>query len=63
MKSLMSEEQWNEFYMGDDGNFTMYIDLVTETFAKNSIAALDKRYGLFDNIDDMFTIVKKEGKV
>lgn len=60
VKSLMTEEQWNEFYMGDDGNFTMYIDMVTETFAKNSIAALDKRYALLDTIDDMFYIVKGE---
>lgn len=57
VKSLMTEEQWNEFYMGDDGNFTMYIDMVTETFAKNSIAALDKRYALLDTIDDMFHVV------
>lgn len=60
VKSFMTEEQWNEFYMGDDGNFTMYIDLVTETFAKNSVAALDKRYAILNTIDDMFHVVKGE---
>jgi hypothetical protein len=62
VRSLMSEEQWNEFYMGDDGGYTMYIDMVTESFAKNSIAALNKRYKLMDNIDDMFKKVREDCK-
>jgi hypothetical protein len=62
VKELMSKELWDEFYMGDDGNFTMYIDMVSETFAKNSIAALDRRYKITDNIDDMFKRVKEESK-
>lgn len=58
VKQLMSEEEWNEFYMGDDGQYTMYIDMVNRKFAKNSIA--ETRYDLLDNIDDMFTVVKNE---
>jgi MoaA/NifB/PqqE/SkfB family radical SAM enzyme len=53
---LLSDKEWNEFYMGDDGQFTMYIDLVEQKFARCSIA--DKRYNLLDNIVDMFNIVK-----
>ena len=60
VRSLMSDEQWNEFYMGDDGSFTMYVDMVAEVFAKNSVAALDKRYTLRDTIDEMFAVVRKE---
>lgn len=60
VKSLMTDKQWNEFYMGDDGNFTMYVDMVTETFAQNSVAALNKRYPLLNTIDEMFQIVKRE---
>lgn len=60
VRSLMSDEQWGEFYMGDDGSFTMYIDMVTETFAKNSVAALDKRYKLLNSIDEMFAKIKGE---
>ena len=44
--------------MGDDGQYTMYIDMVNRKFAKNSIA--ETRYDLLDNIDDMFTVVKNE---
>lgn len=62
VKRLMSDNQWESFYMGDDGSFTMYIDMVAETFAKNSVAALNKRYKLLDNIDDMFKKVKGESQ-
>ncbi len=61
VRKLMNDNQWQEFYMGDDGSFTMYIDMVTNTFAKNSIAALNKRYPLLDSIDDMFSIIREEG--
>ena len=52
VKQLMSEEDWNEFYMGDDGNYTFYLDLVEGNFGKNSLAT--DRYPIMDNIDDMF---------
>ena len=52
VKRLMSEEQWEEFYMGDDGNYTFYLDMVEGTFGKNSLAT--DRYPIMDSIDDMF---------
>lgn len=52
VKNLVSPEHWEEFYMGDDGKFTFYIDLVNKTFSKNSLSL--ERYPLMDNIDDMF---------
>ncbi len=55
IKGHMSQEKWNEFYMGDDGQFTMYIDLVKEEFAKNSTSI--ERFRLKDTIDEMFTIL------
>jgi MoaA/NifB/PqqE/SkfB family radical SAM enzyme len=57
VKRLMSEENWNEFYMGDDGQFTMYIDLVEKEFAVSSTSI--KRYIILDNIVDMFNVVRK----
>lgn len=56
VKRLMSEEHWNEFYMGDDGNYTFYLDLVEGTFAKNSMSM--ERWPIMDNIDDMFKKVR-----
>ena len=52
VKRLMSEEEWEEFYMGDDGKYTFYIDMVEGTFGKNSLAT--ERYPIMDNIDNMF---------
>lgn len=58
VKRLLSEDKWNEFYMGDDGQYTMYIDLVENKFAKSSISEI--RYDLLDNIIDMFNVVRNE---
>ena len=38
IKKQISNNQWNNIYMGDDGEFTFYIDLVKGTYAKNSIS-------------------------
>lgn len=54
----LPKEQWEEFYMGDDGNYTFYIDMVDGTFGKNSLAT--ERYPVMDNIDDMFNKIKGE---
>lgn len=59
MKRFLTDEQWEEFYMGDEGQHTMYIDLVKEEFSLNS-CAVNKRYKIMSNIIDMFKIVKKE---
>lgn len=53
---LMSEDEWNEFFMGEDGNYTMYIDLVKQQFARCSIAEV--RYGLLDDVIDMFNVIR-----
>lgn len=58
VQNHLPEEQWNEFYMGDDGNYTFYIDMVDGTFGKNSLAT--ERYPIMDNIDDMFNKIKGE---
>lgn len=52
VKRLMSDEEWEEFYMGDDGTMTFYIDLVDEQFGKNSLAT--ERFPVMNSIDDMF---------
>ena len=56
VKRLLTEEEWNEFYMGNDGKYTMYIDLVKEQFALCSVA--EKRFDLLDDIKPMFEKVK-----
>lgn len=63
VKSIMSESEWERFYMGDDGNYTFYIDMVKGKFSKNSIADDSNRYDINDmTIDEMFDIIRKEPK-
>ncbi|WP_313584687.1 radical SAM protein [Lacrimispora sp.] len=40
VKRLMNQEEWDEFYMGDDGTMTFYIDMVERKFARSSTAAI-----------------------
>ena len=42
LKEKLSPEKWNKFYMGDDGEFTMYVDLVKEEYAKSSTSIRKK---------------------
>ena len=68
VRSLMSSEEWNRFYMGDDGldglnnttkSATFFVDLVKREFAINSCS--DIRYPLMDTAEDMlnFLVNKK----
>lgn len=60
IKDKISPERWEEFYAGDDGTFTYYVDMVNRQFARSSTAPFDKRYPLMDNVDDMFKVVRNE---
>lgn len=54
---LLTKEQYDEFYMGDDGSHTMYVDLVNNEFAVSSTAT--ERFPVMDNIKDMFDKVRE----
>jgi len=36
LKRFFTDKSWDKFYMGDDGDFTMYIDAVNECYARSS---------------------------
>ena len=56
VRRLLTDEEWEEFFMGEDSEFTFYIDLVEKKFGKNSLAT--ERFDLMDNIDDMFNKIR-----
>ena len=57
VKRVVDEKDWDEFYMGDDGGFTFYIDMVKGEFSQNSIAK--DRYPIGDKtVDEMFKFIK-----
>lgn len=53
---LMSNEDWEQFYMGDDGSATMYVDMVNREFAKSSTST--ERYPIEDDIVTMFEKIR-----
>lgn len=61
VKRLLTDGEWQEFYMGDDGRYTFYIDMVDGTFARNSLS--QERYDIgMKSIDEMFKIIRKYEK-
>ena len=61
VKRLLSDKEWEEFYMGDDGKYTFYIDMVKGEFSKNSIAS--ERYPIGDKtIDEMFNFITSKNE-
>lgn len=59
VRRLLTDEEWEEFFMGEDSEFTFYIDLVEKKFGKNSLAT--ERFDLMDNINDMFNKIRYKG--
>lgn len=57
VKRLMSDEDWEQFFMGEDGTMTFYIDLVKKEFASSSTSKT--RFPLKDSIDEMFQTIRK----
>lgn len=58
VRSLLSDDEWNEFYMGSDMEFTFFINLVTQKFSGNSMSPPNEQYDLLDNVDDMFERIR-----
>lgn len=58
VKSLLSEKEWNQFYMGDDGqngeqtSASMFVDMVERKFAKNSCSK--EGFDLLPTIEEMY---------
>ncbi|MBR3864767.1 MAG: radical SAM protein [Clostridia bacterium] len=53
IKNLLSKEEYESIFMGDDGDSSMYIDLVKKQFAKSSTSV--ERYPLGKDIFEMFS--------
>ena len=58
VKRILTPEQWERFYMGDEGSSSMYIDLVKGKFGVSSLCNEEEMHPIMDSIDDMFRVVK-----
>jgi len=57
IKNEVTEEEWNTHYCGDDGQYTFYVDLVEEEFARSSTSL--SRIGIDDfTPQEMFNIIR-----
>lgn len=57
VKRMVSDEEWDAMYMGDDGQFTFYVDLVKGEYAKSSLEK--KRYKINGKTcDEMFKHIR-----
>ena len=67
VKDFVSQEEWDECYMGDDGmdgtfdSASMYVDLVNHKFARNSVIARTHDFSESDGtMTNMFHILQEE---
>lgn len=58
VKNLVSNNKWNEFYMGDDGQHTFYVDLVKKKFYRSSLESESKGLPLVNDIPVMFRVIR-----
>ena len=64
IKNTMTEKEWEEFYLGDDGigddfnSASMYVDMVERKFAKNSCST--ERFDLLPTAEEMFTFLRNK---
>lgn len=68
VKDKLTKEQWEQYYMGDEGSSTFYIDMVHETFARSSMDTEEFPIEIgtsHDNVDWMFNFIrdKYNGKI
>lgn len=52
----LTKEQYDEFFMGEDGFATMYVDAVKQEFARSSTSTA--RYPITSDIVDMFKVIR-----
>ena len=61
VKRLVNDEDWEKYYMGEDGTHSMYIDLVKGEFGISSTD--DRRWPVMDDVRDMFQVVRRERNI
>ena len=58
-KRLLTDEEWNTYYAGEDGSYTLFIDLVANTYSTSSTTPVNERKPLLDDIKPMFDDIRK----
>lgn len=61
VRRLLTDEEWEQFFMGDDATFTYYLDAVDRTFSRSSLTSREDRYPIDDKtVNEMFKIIREQ---
>lgn len=58
LQRFFTKENWNKFYMGDDGQFSMYMDFIEKQFTLSSVRPARDRYAMLEDPKEMFKKVQ-----
>ena len=58
VKNHLSDEEWEEFYQGDEGTSTFFLNLAEKYFARDSLSKV--HYPIKGTVVDMFHVIQKE---
>ena len=58
-KRLLTDEEWNTYYAGEDGKHTLFIDSVAKTYSTSSTTPEEERKPFLDDIKPMFDDIRK----
>lgn len=60
LKNMLSEDDWDKSYMGNDGEFTMYFDCVDNYFSMTSTSSITYNVDSVYNVSEAFDIIRDE---
>ena len=60
VKRFFTQKTWKEFYTGTDGQFTMYIDAVNQTYSTSSTSK--ENFEINGSIDEIFKNIRNLNK-
>ena len=58
IRNIVAEQVWADNYMGEEGQFSMYIDAVAETSSTSSTEPITNTHSIKDNVIDTFKQVR-----
>lgn len=60
IRKYLTPDEWEEFYSGNEGSTSFFIDAVNHEFSESSLTSEDMRYPMMDSVDDMFKVIQNE---
>ena len=63
VKPLLTEEEFSERFLGNDGDFSFYLDLVNDRFSLNSLKSHEETFPIGDKtVTECFKLIQNKYK-